>query len=261
MEGMVSGMPTKIDMTGRKYGRLTAISEVPSKRPIHWLCRCDCGTVKEVIGASLRNGTTASCGCLAVEIAARRTTKHGMARTRIYTTWAGMIQRCTNKKAAGYHSYGGRGIKVSPRWMKFENFFADMGDKPDGLTLERIDNDGDYEPSNCRWATMAEQSANKRGTVWFDHRGHLRTALDIAAAGNIHRQTLISRVEKLGWSVEKAVEAPVRGVWVEYNGERKPLAQWAKDLGVPYARLYQRIKKLGYSPEKALGMPGPRRSE
>lgn len=122
-------------------------------------CRCDCGAEKTVAGNTLRLGDARSCGCLIVDTQ----TKHGMYGTPTYGSWSRMIARCTNPKSNRYKYYGGRDIKVCERWMLFVNFYADMGMRPSTKhSIDRIDNDGDYEPRNCRWATAKEQSANKR---------------------------------------------------------------------------------------------------
>jgi len=160
------------DLTAQKFGRLTA--QWPSgidRKQVIWLCSCACGSLSYPRSYALRTGTTKSCGCLqrerVRECTSKRNTKHGNAfrgdETVEYRTWASMIQRCINPTVRGWKYYGGRGISVCSRWLKFENFLADMGVRPSALlSLDRINNDGNYEPSNCRWATRSEQRLNQR---------------------------------------------------------------------------------------------------
>jgi hypothetical protein len=140
-----------------------------SSHGVFWWCICECGTTRPVLGGNLRSGVSKSCGCMQAEVTSKRVTKHGGARHGnlhpLYHTWTGMNQRCRNPSATGYKDYGGRGISIDPRWTGkngFATFVADMGDKPSPThTLDRIDNDGDYEPSNVRWSTPSEQANNK----------------------------------------------------------------------------------------------------
>jgi hypothetical protein len=152
--------PKPRDIRNQRFDRLVAISYVTPER---WLCICDCGTSKVVIGSDLRRGKIRSCGCILRELKKtgdlRRT--HGASNTPEYRTWSSMINRCNNPKTSYFHRYGGRGIAVCSRWREsFENFFVDMGTRPPGKTIDRIRVDGNYEPSNCRWATALEQAAN-----------------------------------------------------------------------------------------------------
>lgn len=153
--------------------RLTLIEKIPKTRPTRAIYRCACGTVKELATNNVTSGATRSCGCLAREdrlakMAANReafakgNTRHGMYGTGTHRSWSSMVQRCTNPNRHNYAYYGGRGIGIDPRWMSFDNFLADMGPRPDGMTLERMDNDKDYGPANCAWATMKQQSNNRR---------------------------------------------------------------------------------------------------
>ena len=160
-----------IDLTGHQYGRLTVIRRAGHRgKKVIWLCSCKCGGEARPTSANLRNGTTKSCGCLQIETAAaaarKRSTVHGHNPTGkaspTYNSWHSMRARCTRASHKSYPNYGGRGITVCDRWREFANFLSDMGERPDGMTLDRIDNDGNYEPLNCRWATASQQQQNKR---------------------------------------------------------------------------------------------------
>jgi hypothetical protein len=165
------------DLSGQRFGRLVAL--VPAyRKPVrgwYWHCRCDCGSEKIIHGPNLTNGDTRSCGCLKKEAQKRPRPGHGRrhghsprgTRTPTYESWAAMIKRCTNPKIKYFKYYGGRGIRVCERWRSFENFLADMGERPEGTTIDRYpDKNGNYEPGNCRWATSKEQGRNKRKRRW-----------------------------------------------------------------------------------------------
>jgi hypothetical protein len=166
------GTPIK-DVSGERFGRLMAYWPAGfagkvegGKRRIVWACGCDCGNVTAVAGDQLRSGHTRSCGCLTVEASRKRLTRHGhMSRqgsSPTYNSWKGMIGRCTYEAVSGYCYYGERGVTVCARWRDFTAFLADMGERPAGTTLDRIDSNGNYEPGNCRWATPKEQVASRR---------------------------------------------------------------------------------------------------
>lgn len=154
----------QLDLTGKRFGRWTVLKRDENKttRDSYWLCQCSCGTTRSVVRQYLQDGTSQSCGCLRAELL----TSHGMYKSPEYTAWYSLIQRCTNQNNPRYPSYGGRGIEVCERWQNsFIDFYDDMGPRPSkNHSIDRINNDGNYEPSNCRWTTRKVQQNNRRNS-------------------------------------------------------------------------------------------------
>jgi hypothetical protein len=198
-------MPKKIELTGRVFGRLTVIGQCARSdaqgRP-RWSCICECGTAVDVRGGDLRQGKQVSCGCYcrerAAESAKNRLTPYGRKKgSPTYKTYRCMIDRCYCKSSDQYHRYGARGITVCERWLEsFENFLEDMGKRPLGKTLERIDNDGNYEPDNCVWASPTEQANNKSSNRLLFYRGRTMTVSQWARELNIPVGRVFNRLYK-----------------------------------------------------------------
>lgn len=210
-------MRTAKSSIGEKFGRLTvlALDHKDAHRCWHVLCRCDCGTDKVVRFSALSSDNLRSCGCLHRETAKanaiRSCSTHGMSRSSTYSSWRAMIQRCTNPRHNRSHLYSGAGVQVCTRWQQFENFLEDMGERPEGMTLDRFpDPSGNYEPSNCRWATPRQQALNRGTTRWLKWNGKTESLKDLAAGAGIKRLTLTMRLKR-GWDLEKALTTPVRG--------------------------------------------------
>jgi hypothetical protein len=212
-------MTQRIDLTGKRFGKLVVLSadKTTVDGTLFWKCLCDCGKEKSINGGSLRYGKTHSCGCLEDEnrqqlIEARTT--HGRSingTTPTYNSWSHAKARCTDINNTAYNDYGGRGISICDRWLEsFENFLEDMGTCPKGMSIERIDNNKGYSKENCKWATMEVQNKNRRSTILFTMNGITKCITDWADVLGINRKTVFTRLH-LGWNIKTALTFPVRG--------------------------------------------------
>lgn len=197
------------DLSGQKFGRLSVLNLAgkAKNKNMLWKCLCECGKETVVASSNLVRGVTRSCGCFRTEREREANTKHGQHGTGAHKSWMSMRQRCRNPNCPAFHSYGGRGITICERWDKFENFFADMGPRPDGLELDRIDVNGNYEPSNCRWATQLQQGRNQRKTRFATINGTTKPLTEWAEHYGINTKTLETRL-RAGWPVEQALSRP-----------------------------------------------------
>ena len=198
---------------GDQFAALTVIGTAEpygAKKSTRWLCRCECG--KEVITyqTHLRRGMTQSCGCRKRRQWLDHVTKHGKARTPEYKNWSAMKARCYNPNSAKFTDYGGRGITVCDRWKdSFENFLADMGTRPTPTSeIDRVDSDGNYEPSNCRWASRSRQNRNKRNTIFITVDGETRSLSDWCELRGLNYNTVAGRILQYGWNPVDAITKP-----------------------------------------------------
>lgn len=192
-------------LAGRVFGRLTVLPLV-RMNPTMWLCRCECGTELYIRAATLKAGISKSCGCLQKDLAKVAHTTHGMKHTREWQTWTSMKYRC-NPASKDAARYADRGIKVCTRWGSFENFYADMGARPEGASIERVDNDKGYSPNNCIWATRITQGRNKRSNKHITFNGVTQTQSAWAAQLGVD-DTVIMRRINAGWPLDIALTAP-----------------------------------------------------
>jgi hypothetical protein len=197
-----------IEVPGTRYGRWVVLGPATNATDgrTRWMCRCACGTERPVQSNNLRSGKSTSCGCANIG-----PVTHGHSRggklTDTYKTWSGMLDRCTRENSRPYAYYGGRGIQVCARWQSFDNFLADMGERPPGMSIDRIDNDGDYEPGNVRWANPTQQSRNRRYNVVLEFQGTSRCVQEWAEHLGVRAKMLLWRFHR-GWPVERILTTP-----------------------------------------------------
>lgn len=199
----------RLDITGQRFGRLLAICRLPDpNRHGRWLCKCDCGREKTILIGDLRRsrGREKSCGCGPVG-----NTKHGGRQTRLYRIWTAMIRRCSNPKCDAYSRYGGRGIVITDQWRDFGAFrtWASAHGYGETLTIDRINNDGNYEPGNCRWVSHRQQCLNRSTNRLIVHNGERLALIEWAERLGMKPACLIQRLTR-GWTVERAMTAPIR---------------------------------------------------
>lgn len=215
-------MPYFKDLTGKKFNRLTVISQSKERLRgmIQWDCVCECGGEVKALSARLNGGYIKSCGCLALEMSKKRKNRltHGLSKTRIYRIWAEIKKRCNSKSQRDNHSsYTDRGIKYCSKWERFEGFYEDMKDGyKDNLTIDRINNDKGYSKNNCKWSTPKEQANNRRSNKFYKYLGKKYTQAQLSEKFNVNYGTLVSRI-RYGWSVSDAINIPRYGKWGEYK--------------------------------------------
>lgn len=199
-----------IDLTGKRFGRLVAISHDGrnKNKQTCWTFACDCGKVKSIVGQSVREGKVISCGCYMREWASQNSYKHGLSNHPCYQVWHGMMSRCYDESNRNWKSYGSRGIKVCDRWHSMENFISDTEPKPEGMSIDRINVNGDYAPDNWRWATDEMQNRNRQDSINVVFNGIEMPAshASLLIGGS---NSLVSMRLKKGWSMEKALTTPV----------------------------------------------------
>lgn len=207
-------MRVPANLVGKRFERWVVIEPVP--RPsaafkIRWICRCDCGTIRNLVGTALTSGHSKSCGCYKREMRFKDKYTHGYTDHPLFTTWLSMMSRCNKTHDRAYPRYGGRGITVSDSWTDFEKFAADMGPKPTpDHSIDRINNDKGYSKENCRWATRTEQNRNRSNSSVLTFRGRTETLKDWSKYSGIPYETLRQRIFQLHWTADEAILTPVR---------------------------------------------------
>ena len=218
------GKEKLIDLTGRQFGRLVVLARAENGRTRHprWLCRCSCGNEKPVLGDHLKAGKIVSCGCYAADVNRATKKTHGKTNTPTYITWQAMKARCFSPSRENYAHYGGAGISICERWMMFENFLADIGERPRGKTLDRIDPSGEYSPENCRWASQVEQCNNKRGSVRYEAFGRRQTIAEWSRESGLSRAVIRRRLDIHGMPMEQALSQS-SGMLLPEKGDLAPI--------------------------------------
>lgn len=249
-------MPELIDLTGRKFGKLTVVCRVENNKhgQPQWKCICDCGNETVVVGQKLRKGITKSCGCLVYEQKTRL--KHGMTGTVLHNRWLNMKSRCYNKNNKSYCRYGARGITICEQWHDFKNFYnwAMENGFSEELSLDRIDNGKGYSPDNCRWATPIQQANNTRRNVIVEYNGEKKTVSEHCRDLGLNYNNVIFRLEN-GVPAKDAFSKEYKRRKPERDKYFKDLQEKSEKAGIKYKTVWTRIFKYGWSEEKALSTP------
>lgn len=200
--------PKLRELAGRVVGRLNVLKRAPDKRnKVYWLCQCSCGNLAEVLGTYLNQGYTRSCGCLAGELVGINRRTHGMSGSREYSAWLNMRSRCLNPQTPSYKYYGGRGVKIASEFSTFEGFYAAVGQRPPGMSLDRINVNGDYAPGNVRWATAITQAGNTRKSLLLTYQGKTQCVAAWARENGMKVPCIKNRLAR-GWDIERALSTP-----------------------------------------------------
>lgn len=262
------------DLTGQRFGRLTVISRAENYvspqgiKLARWNCLCDCGNQKIAVGAELRKGNIRSCGCFQKEVAKNRLTKHGLTSTRLYGVWQDMRQGCLNPNSKAYKYYGGRGITVCDEWKDdfkaFYDWAMENGYKeeimPSGYnywTIERINNDGNFEPDNCCWANRVAQGNNRQNNHLIEQENEVLTLAQTAKQKGVSRITLGARMSRYGWSTNDSLNTPIgshKRHNLEYQGETLSVSQCSEKFNINANTIYERIRN-GLSLQEAVQTP------
>lgn len=252
-------MVKALELAGQKFGRLMVIDQSQVRAlngSIQWNCLCDCGNKVTARSDHLYSEYTLSCGCLRKE----KTATHGMTNTSEYNIWKTMIQRCTNINNQSYPDYGSRGITVCDRWLNsFQAFYEDMGPRPSfDHSMERRENDKGYYKENCYWATRVQQANNRRNNVLYSYKDSQYTIsklieLPEVKESKVPANTITTRVQQLGYTVEQALNRPIRVISTyTHNEVTKTIKEWSREYNVEYHKLYRRLIQLGWSFERAV---------
>lgn len=267
---IINFMEKELNLIGKKFGRWIVINFAYKRKGYpYWQCKCECGTTRAILLYGLLNGRSKSCGCLKRDKLRKKHFIHGFVGTKFYRIWNGIKRRTLDNNSIVYKNYGGRGIKVCDRWLKFKNFRDDMyesylvhvqkfGEKD--TSIDRIDNNGDYCKENCRWATWKEQSINKRNNHLIVYKNKTLTLSQWSKIYNMKFNTLLNRINR-GWPIQQVFTSPPTGSiqtsnhLVTYNNLTLPLKQWSRKLNIGYKSLFYRISVSKWSIEKAFTTP------